>query len=200
MMTTTPQLIAVTGGIGSGKSVVCRVLRTLGYPVFDCDSEARAIMDSDRTIHGRLQRVISADVVRDGVIDRRLLASIVFADAARLDALNAIVHGAVRDRLALWHGSHSGHAVFVETAIFFQSGLNRMTDAEWRVTAPEDVRLHRVMLRNGLSADEVRARIEAQRFEPGPDEPRPPLTEIINDGRRAVLPQILASLNRINAI
>ena len=85
MMTTTPLLIAVTGGIGSGKSVVCRVLRTLGYPVFDCDSEARAIMDSDRTIHGRLCSAISADVVRDGVIDRRMLASIVFADAAKLD-------------------------------------------------------------------------------------------------------------------
>ena len=200
MMTTTPLLIAVTGGIGSGKSVVCRVLRTLGYPVFDCDSEARAIMDSDRSIHGRLCSAISADVVRDGVIDRRLLASIVFADAAKLDTLNAIVHGAVRDRLAQWHGSHSGHAVFVETAIFFQSGLNRMTGAEWRVTAPEDVRIHRVMLRNGLSADEVRSRIKAQDFKAAPDEPRPPLTEIINDGRRAVLPQILAAINRINAI
>lgn len=200
MMTTTPQLIAVTGGIGSGKSVVCRVLRTLGFPVFDCDSEARAIMDSDRTIHERLCSAISTEVVRDGVIDRRRLASIVFADAAKLAALNEIVHGAVRSRLAQWHGSHSGDAVFVETAIFFQSGLNRMTGAEWRVTAPEDVRIHRVMLRNGLTADEVRARIEAQDFRPADDEPRPPLTEIINDGRRAVLPQILASLDRINAI
>ncbi|MDE6854280.1 MAG: dephospho-CoA kinase [Muribaculaceae bacterium] len=197
MMTTTPQLIAVTGGIGSGKSVVCRVLRTLGYPVFDCDCEARDIMDSDRAIHDRLRSDISEEVVHDGVIDRRLMASIVFADAAKLAALNDIVHGAVRARLAQWHSSHTGDAVFVETAIFFQSGLNRMTDAEWRVTAPEDVRIQRVMRRNGLTADQVRARIKAQHFEPDPLEHRPELTEIVNDGQRAVLPQILAATDRI---
>lgn len=184
------EIVAITGGIGAGKSVVSRVLRALGYPVYDCDSRAKALMDCDAAIKARLAGEIAREVICDDAIDRAALARIVFADSFKLAKLNAIVHEAVRLDIADWVSRQSAHRVFVETAILYQSGLNRMVDAEWRVTAPEQLRIERVMARNGLSADAVRARIESQRFEPAPDEPRPALHELLNDGVTPLLPRI----------
>lgn len=182
-------LIAITGGIGSGKSVVSRILRILGYDVFDCDSEAKALMDADRAIHKRLNDEIDREIVRDGIIDRRRLADIVFADAEKLAVLNSIVHGAVRRRIEEWKSASPSSLVFVETAILFQSGLNEDVDYELRITAPEDIRIRRVMARNSLTAEAVRARIESQRFTPPLDAVIPPVITICNDGITPVLPQ-----------
>lgn len=189
-------LIAVTGGIGSGKSVVCRILRTLGYSVLDTDSEAKAIMDADRDIHARLNSEIAAEIVCDGVIDRRRLAEIVFADAEKLAILNSIVHAAVRRRIEEWTESAPSSPAFVETALLFQSGLNEMVDAELRITAPEEIRIRRVMARNNLSRDAVKSRIESQIYTPAPGTTLPPLTELINDNTTPVLPQILHTLDK----
>lgn len=188
------EIVAITGGIGAGKSVVSRVLRALGYPVYDSDSRAKALMDSDAAIKERLAVEIAREVICGDAIDRAALARIVFADSVKLAKLNAIVHEAVRLDIAGWVRRQSARRVFVETAILYQSGLNRMVDAEWRVTAPEALRIERVMARNGLSADAVRARIESQRFEPAPDEPGPELHELLNDGATPLLPQIEALL------
>ena len=95
-------LTAITGGIGAGKSVVCRVLRTLGYHVYDCDSAARRIMDTDTAIQQRLIDEVDTLAVTDGIVDRPRIARIVFADARKLDALNAIVHAAVLADIADW--------------------------------------------------------------------------------------------------
>lgn len=192
-----PQIIAITGGIGSGKSVISRILRSMGYPVYDSDTEAKALMDADDTIKERLRSEISPETVRDNRIDRKALASIVFADAGLLSTLNRIVHSAVRQHLSRWQQSQSAPVVFVETAILFESGLNRMVDAECRVTAPVDLRVDRVMKRNGISRESVLARIESQQYTPAADEPRPPLSIITNDGIAAVLPQVETLLQHI---
>lgn len=192
-------LIAVTGGIGSGKSVVCRILRTLGYSVLDTDSEAKAIMDADRDIHARLNSEIAAEIVRDGVIDRRRLAEIVFADAEKLAILNSIVHAAVRRRIEEWAESASSSPAFIETALLFQSGLNEMVDAELRITAPEEIRIRRVMERNNLTRDKIEARIASQVYIPTPNATIPPLTEVKNDGITPVLPQVERFLNFTNS-
>lgn len=192
-----PVRIAVCGGIGSGKSMVCKALRAIGYPVFDCDSEARRIMDRDCGIHERLNARIHPEAVVEGRIDRKLIARIVFNDSSRLAALNEIVHGAVRRELEIWADAHSqSRAVFVETAILRSSGLDRMVDRVWQVEAPESVREQRVMARNGLSIGEVRDRIRAQLSECPPQESETVI--IINDGIRPVLPQIENLLNTIS--
>ena len=90
------EIIGVTGGIGSGKSVVCRFLRILGYSVYDSDERAKVLMDSSTSIKSALVAEFGADVCIDGVLDRRRLAEIVFADAMALNRLNAIVHPAVK--------------------------------------------------------------------------------------------------------
>lgn len=182
-------IVALTGGIGSGKSVVSRILRIKGYEVIDTDAHAKAIMDSDDDIKQRLTAEIDNSVVHNGVIDRRRLAEIVFADSEKLALLNSIVHGKVRDSLLNIANQRDG-VLFVETAIFYQSGLNRMADAEWRVESPLELRISRVMARNSLRRDEVIARIASQKFIPNSDEPQPSLTIIYNDEQHLLLPQI----------
>lgn len=192
-----PLKIAVTGGIGSGKSVVCRVLKAMGYEVFDTDSEARRIMDSDRGIHERLTAEIDSLAVVGGRVDRGRISEVVFASAPKLEALNAIVHGAVRRELEAWFTARSGCAtpVFVETAILYQSGLDRLVDRVWDIQAPEDLRVGRVIARNGLSEAAVRARIRAQAFAPA--RVHPSVTAFANDGVRPLLPQIEQALKSI---
>ena len=189
-------LIAITGGIGSGKSVVSRVLRAMGYPVYDCDSQAKAIMDADAEIHRRLCSEIDAAVVTDGVIDRKRLAEIVFNDKAKLAVLNAIVHSAVKAHLASWADAQPGVA-FVETAILFESGLNASVDAEWRVESPLELRIERTMKRNNLTRQQVEARIASQSRQPE-NPPLPPRTILVNDLTHALLPQIRTALRALS--
>ena len=186
----------MTGGIGSGKSVVCRILEVLGCHVYDCDSRAKVMMDADDAIKDAIGREISAlAITHDRCIDRRCLASVVFNDAEKLTRLNAIVHDAVRRDIERWSVTHPDG--FVETAILYESGLDLMVRDEWVVTAPEDVRIERVMSRSGLSEDEVRRRIMSQADElPAPTCGRREL--IVNDGVRPVLPQILSLLKQNN--
>lgn len=185
------RLIAITGGIGAGKSVLCRVLRSLGYEVFDCDSEAKALMDSDSNIKERIAaEVDTASIMADGSIDRARLAAKVFTDKAALERLNTIVHGAVRARIEQWRASRTADVAFIETAILYQSGLNGVVDAEWRVVAPDELRVTRVMARNGVSREAVQSRIAAQYYEPSSDEPCPPMTEFNNDGKESLLKQL----------
>jgi dephospho-CoA kinase len=185
-------LIAITGGIGSGKSVVSRIVAMMGYDVYDCDSRAKRLMDTDDVIKARLQQEIHPQCVLDGCIDRKRLAEIVFSDADRLEKLNAIVHSAVRDDLRKW-AQLQGKVSFVETAILYQSELDRMVDCVWEVEAPLDLRISRVMERNSVSREEVLARISAQdSFIPSRHHPL--VIPIINDGMMPLLPQIEAQL------
>ena len=140
--------IAITGGIGSGKSVVCRILATLGLKVYDCDSRAKILMDKDPEIHRRLSEEISPETVSGGIIDRPRLAEIVFSDAEKLSRLNAIVHHRVLEDIEQWKETNAGEKVlFIETAILLESNLHHRVDAVWLVEATEDTRLRRACLR-----------------------------------------------------
>lgn len=193
--------IAVTGGIGSGKSVVCRILSAMGYEVYDCDSEAKAIMDTDAGMKRRIAREIAAGAVgEDGRLDRKAIADVVFADARKLEALNSIVHGAVRDdisRRARGAECRGAQLFFVETAILYESGLDRMVDEVWEVTAPEEIRIRRAMRRDGSDYDRIKARVEAQEAAPKGSHPR--VFRIVNDGVEPVVPQISKLLGRVCA-
>lgn len=183
----TVRLTAVCGGIGSGKSMVCSMLTAMGFPVYNCDSRAKALMDSDPEIRKAIARDIAAEALfESGEIDRRTLSAIVFADARKLATLNAIVHGAVRDDIARWTQTEGakGKRLFVETAILMESGLDRMVDEIWLVTAPEEVRITRVGRRSGLTPEQTKSRIAMQKDPDGAD------AVIVNDGVMPLLPQI----------
>lgn len=183
-------IVAVTGGIGAGKSTVCNILRVKGFEVYDCDSRAKAVMDSDAELRRRLRRRFGPAVISEKGIDRRALAEIVFNDAAALDDLNALVHNAVKADIHRCAVACTGPVFFIETAILYQSGLNEYVDRQWLVEADESTRVRRVMRRNGLTADEVKARIKAQEYLI-PDNVVRPVTDLIDNSDDAVLlPQV----------
>lgn len=186
------RLIAISGGIGSGKSVVSKILSSLGFPVYDCDREAHILMERDAEIIERI-RLIEPSAVKDGKILRPVLALRVFSDSHALEQLNQAVHGAVRKDLAQWALSHGPAACFVETAILYQSEIDKMVSEVWEVQAPFRLRIDRVVTRNSLTSAQVLVRIESQdRFQP---KSLHPLTKvIINDDKTPLLPQIQALL------
>lgn len=179
------EVIGITGGIGAGKSVVSRILRLKGYRVYDCDSEARRLMERSEEILAALtERFGQECILGDGGLDRAYIAGKVFTDAAELEWLNKLVHGAVRDDVGRWVRMCEAEGccrLFVESAILFTSGLDRMCDRIWMVTAPEQLRLQRAMERGGVSEEDLLRRIESQRkeFDSLPGEK---VTEIDNSG------------------
>lgn len=189
-----PSLTAISGGIGSGKSVVAHIVAAMGYDVYDCDLRARALMES-AAIREALAEEFGSEIFDDsGTLIRPALAAIVFADGERLQALNAITHAAVRADLTSWAEAHSGGRAFVETAILYQSGLDKMVGRVWEVVAPRHLRISRVVARNGLTESEVIARIESQ-DNYTPSSPHPVVSTILNDGFHPLLPQIEALLD-----
>ncbi len=185
-------LIAITGGIGSGKSVVAKILLAMGYPVYDCDSKAKSIMDCSEEIKTFISEKICSDAIRnDSSIDRTVLAEAVFGSPEKLASLNSIVHEAVRCDLSRW--SASKDTAFVETAILYQSGLDRMVDCVWEVVAPKEIRIERVIARSNLTARQVEDRIKSQ--DSYVIENSHPATMFIdNDGFIPVLPRVLELL------
>lgn len=184
-------IVAITGGIGSGKSVVSRILRCMGYPVYDCDSEARRLMDGSAEILSRIAGEISPDAIgADGRLRRDVLSAMVFSDSSKLQCLNSIVHGAVRKHLLSTVASCGSPLFFFETAILYESGFDSIADDVWEVTAPKCERVARVKSRSGLSADEIDRRMASQKT------PSFPHHRIIhNSSTDALLPQILALTN-----
>lgn len=175
-------LIAVTGGIGAGKSYVCERLRQRGYSVYDSDLEARRIIDTNPEIKARIASEIDSLSVVDGVVDRPRLASIVFEDKAKLLILNSIVHEQVCLDVARWSAARRRTGiVFVETALLYSSGLWREVDGEWRVVAPEAVRIERVCRRNDVSPEQVVARIKSQTRDTSPEHALDLVVTIEND-------------------
>ena len=188
-------LIAIAGGIGCGKSVVSHILSALGYRVYDSDSRAKKLMDNDDAIKQAIARQISPDTITSaGQIDRRHLAAVVFADKEKLQRLNSIVHGAVKHDIAAWRERHPAEPLWVESAIIYESGISEMVDEVWEVTAPEEIRVDRVVKRNGISPREVRLRIAAQAVPVA--SPHEKVFTILNDDVQPVLPQVLNLLSK----
>lgn len=159
-------MIGICGGIGSGKSVVSRILRLRGEPVYDCDLEAKRIMDSsDEVLCALNERYGDSVCPKGGPICRQELARRVFScDEERL-WLNSVVHRLVREDVARWRDEQlsDGHArCFVESAILASSGLAQMCDEIWLVTASEEVRIERIKMRDSLDEAAIRKRISSQ--------------------------------------
>lgn len=185
-----PRLIGVTGGIGAGKSVVCRIAALRGLPLYDCDREAKLIMDSSQEIKDALRDIVAGEVILPGgVINRPLLARILFADGGVRMAVNKLVHTAVREDIRRWSATLSAPAALIESAILHSSGLDACVDAIWLVDAPEEKRICRVMARNSMARNCVEARIASQREEFALL-PKEKTSVIVNDGIHPLLPQI----------
>ncbi|RXK85892.1 dephospho-CoA kinase [Filimonas effusa] len=154
--------VGLTGGIGSGKSMVARIFKVLGIPVFDADATTKNIMATDKELQQRLMEVFGPKIFANGVLDRKLLASIVFPDPFKLEQLNALVHPAAIAAAAKWMQQQTAPYAIKEAALFFEAGSAGDLDYVIGVTAPKALRIKRVMDRDNVSRMEVLTRMSRQ--------------------------------------
>lgn len=188
--------MGVTGGIGSGKTLVCNVFERLGIPVYDADSRAKWLMDHRESLKEKIAGLLGEGAYRAGKLDREYVARRVFSDGELLERLNRIVHPEVRDHYAEWVTKQADAPyVIEEAAILFESGADRFMDMTVLVYAPEQLRLARVMERDGVGEKEVRQRMSRQMSE----EKKKELADavIFNDEKAMLLPQIITLHQRI---
>ena len=190
--------VGITGGIGSGKTTVCKVIEALGYPVYYADVEARKIIETDSDVILAISNLFGNDIYSSGKLDRQRLASLVFNNKELLAKLNAIVHPAVARHFQVWANSSSSSIIFKEAAILFESGLNKLLDKTILVVAPEQVRLQRVIDRDKISVDNVKSRMANQATQ---DELIKLADYFINnDGRELVIPQLLGIIENLKML
>lgn len=190
--------IGITGGIGSGKSTVCKIFQILGIPVFNADVESRNILKNDELVKKEIKNLLgSLSYNSDNTPDRKFIASQVFADEKLLTQLNKILHPVVLNNFKIWRNSHSKELYIIkEAAILFESGSNKEMDFVIVVTSPLEMRIQRVMKRDTISRQLVEARISKQY----PQEKLIELSdwEIKNNGYDLVISQVLALDQKIH--
>ncbi len=158
-----PIIIGITGGIGGGKSMFSRYLMRRGELVYDTDMEAKILQDTNKDLIANITSEFGEDIYIENVLDRKKLASIVFPDPNRLKVLTNLVHPAVKDDFRKWVDQNSNRKfLFMECAILFEGNFDVLVDKILVVTAPEEVRIERVMKRDCVDIEAVKARIKNQ--------------------------------------
>ena len=159
-------ILGITGGIGSGKSYVSTLLREqLNVPVYDCDTEAKRLMNEDETIQRRLKELVGAHVYKNGKLQKSILANYLFSDQHHAQKVNAIVHPVVKDDFRKWAERQKSDVVAIESAILYESGFDSMVDKILLVDAPKELRIQRVMQRDSSTRQQIEVRINMQRPE-----------------------------------
>jgi dephospho-CoA kinase len=181
--------VGLTGGIGSGKSVVARIFEVLGIPVYYADEAARDLQNNDPVLRQQIIGLFGQGAYSEGQLDRKYISQLVFADSKKLEELNALVHPATIRDAAEWLARQDSPYAIKEAALIFESGSQRDLDFVIGVTAPESLRISRTMTRDSLSGDEVRKRMEKQLQ----DRIKMWLCDFViyNDETRLLVPQVL---------
>jgi dephospho-CoA kinase len=154
--------LGVTGGIGSGKTTVCKVFTVLGIPVFSADIEAKRIQDSDRALQIKINSLAGKDLFSSGKLDRPEMAKLIFSNSDLLAKVNSVVHPAVFEYFSEWVKKQESPYVVMEAAILFESGAYRMMDRIVTVVTPMEERIERLVKGNKLSREQVTERIKNQ--------------------------------------
>lgn len=185
----TPQVLGITGGIGSGKSVVSHCLHIMGIPVYNCDNEAKRLNYTHPTIRQELCKLVGKDLYPNGQLDKASLATYLFASPEHASKVNAIIHPIVKDDFMQWASRQHTPWVAIESAILYESNFAHLTNKVVNVSAPEEVRITRACLRDKAPAEAIRQRIAHQMS----DEEKSLRADytLYNDGKQAILPQIL---------
>ena len=183
-------IIGITGGIGSGKTIVCEIFKQLGIPVFNADQVARDLMQNNQEVYDLLQAQFGETIFPLlGQFDKVHLSRLVFNNPDELSRLNSIVHPFVRNAFTTWKANQTAPYILHEAAILIESGFNKLCDKVIVVEAPEDLRIQRVCARDGKSTEDVVSIIQQQM----PDEERRKYADykIINNEISPLLPQVL---------
>jgi dephospho-CoA kinase len=181
--------VGITGGIGSGKSVVCEVFKTLGIPVFNADEAARYLMEYDADLVREISQLLGDDVYVDGKLNKPLVSEIIFSKPEVMDKLNGLVHPATVEYARKWHESQDAPYIIKESAIFFESGTNKEMDIMIGVHAPLELRIERTMKRGNMSRERVET-IIARQWDEDKKMKRCKYV-IVNDEQTPILPRVL---------
>lgn len=188
--------IGITGGIGSGKTYVCKIISSLGYPIYDCDTRAKELMSSNKALISSIKHLIGTDSYNnDGSINKEVIAGFLFANKANADKMNQLVHPAVKNDFLQWASEQQSEIVFMESAILFESKFNDVIDHTVAIYAPAEIRLKRAIQRDNTTKEKIESRMRQQ------------LTEqeiswlsdfqINNDGKANVHEQVLELLSKL---
>jgi dephospho-CoA kinase len=192
-----PLQIGITGGIGSGKTLVSKIFACLGIPVYDADSHAKELMTTDGILVSQIKKEFGdLSYLSDGTLNRKYLSEVVFNKQERLDVLNKLVHPRVGENYTQWVKRHNNKAyVLKEAALLFETGSYQALNKIIVVHAPEEVRIKRVIHRDGRAEQQVREIIRKQMSE---EEKQKRADFIIyNDESSLIIPQVLALHNRL---
>jgi dephospho-CoA kinase len=186
------KIIGLTGGIGSGKSTVADLFLTLGIPVYESDSRAKILMNTNVELRKKIEMLLGSQAYVNGEINRPWIAEQVFGNKDLLQQLNSIVHPAVQTDALTWANSPEqakSPYVIKESAILFEENLAEHLDGIILVVAPASIRIVRVMKRDGLTKTQIEERIQHQ----WTDEKKIPLSDYVvyNDGERSIIEQVI---------
>jgi len=156
------KVVGLTGGIGSGKTTIAKMFEEQGIPVYYADDEAKKLMNTSELIKQKLISAFGEDSYQNGKLNRAYLAEQVFNDKEKLKTINSIVHPEVDRHFKEWVSAQQSKIVVQENAILFESGKKDRFDVIITVTAPEEVRIRRVVKRDQTSEEQVKARIKNQ--------------------------------------
>lgn len=157
------RIIGLTGGIGSGKSTVSSYLKEKGYAIVDADQIAREIVEPGSPVLSQMVQAFGADILyENGALDRKRLGSIVFSDEEKKRILDGITHGEIESRIKESIRSFTGEVLILDVPLLFEAGMERYADEVWVVDAEDEVRISRVMDRDGFTSEEVRSRMKKQ--------------------------------------
>lgn len=198
MSNNSPKVVGISGGIGSGKSVVSRLLSLEGIPVFDSDREAKLLYTQDDSLKQLLIERWGAVVYPDGVFAPYVLGAIIFNDPSERQWIEKQVHPRVAARFYAWRKAQKSSWVGLESALLYPSGLWQLCDATVWVEAAPEMRLQRIIRRDATTAEEARKRMQAQRhIHPLKGDAYPPCHYLTNDTTQALMPQVTHLLNQL---
>lgn len=182
--------LGVTGGIGSGKTLVCQIFEKLGVAVYNADSAAKTLMNSHRELKAGIVQVFGKEAYGPEGLNRSYLAGLVFGNREKLEVLNKLVHPVVRQDFLKWTELQEASPYVVEeAAILFESGAYAFLDQSVLVYAPQELRIERVMKRDGIGREQVLKRMGHQMDEEKKSEMADHV--LMNDGMHMLLPQVI---------
>jgi dephospho-CoA kinase len=187
--------IGITGGIGSGKSVISRILRLLNYPVYDSDFWAKELMNNNPNIQQALTKRFGHETYQNNTLNRPFLAKQIFNNEDARLFVNSIVHPIVSQHFLDWAENQNTELVFIESAILFSSGLDKIIDTTIFVDAPQQIRLQRAKLRDNSTDTAILARINSQSQEELYAKKHSKY--IINNDNQLLIPQITTIIKEL---
>ena len=188
--------VGITGGIGSGKTIICKVIETMGYPVYYADEKAKILINTNKNIISALKNKFGDDIYSSvNLLNKERLAQLIFNHPENLQFVNQLVHPEVINDFLSWSEKQKSTIVFQEAALIIEAEVYKKLDYTISVIAPEEIRINRVIERDNTSKEDVINRMKNQVT----DEIRTEISDFIiyNDDKQLILPQILNILKQI---